>query len=76
VMVKAWDSSGNISVSSVAITVLSGTSLIRPTRASRDSTTTPVLAAQAGTAATDSSETVTVSRSQRAQRLQVTTVPQ
>ncbi|MCU1308267.1 MAG: hypothetical protein JWN45_2962 [Acidobacteriaceae bacterium] len=75
VMVKAWDSSGNISVSSVAITVLSGTSLIRPTRASRDDTTVPVLSAQAGTAATDSSA-VTVSRSQRAQRLQVTTVPQ
>ncbi|MCU1311345.1 MAG: hypothetical protein JWO20_2470 [Candidatus Angelobacter sp.] len=76
VMVKAWDSNGNISVSSVTITVLSGTSLIRPARASRDSTTIPALTAQAGTAATDSSQTVTVSRGQRAQRLQAATVPQ
>jgi hypothetical protein len=65
IMVKAWDTSGNISVSSVAITVLSGTSLIRPARASRD-TTTP-MTAQASTA-TD--VVVSSTRSQRAQRLQ------
>jgi PKD repeat protein len=65
IMVKAWDSSGNISVSSVAITVLSGTSLIRPARASRD-TTTPMTSAQASAVPT----VTLVMRSQRAQRLQ------
>jgi PKD repeat protein len=38
-MVKAWDSGGNISVSSVAVTVLSGTSLVRPARTARDAGT-------------------------------------
>jgi len=65
IMVKAWDTGGNISVSSVAITVLSGTSLIRPARASRD-TTTPMTAQ----ASTSTDVVVSSTRSQRAQRLQ------
>jgi hypothetical protein len=62
IMVKAWDSSGNISVSTANITVLSGTAIVRPTRASRDnSTLTPTSTAQpqagAATATIDSTRT-------------------
>lgn len=62
IMVKAWDSSGSISVSTVNITVLSGTAIVRPTRASRDnSTLTPTSTAQpqagAATATIDSTRT-------------------
>jgi PKD repeat protein len=54
IQVKAWDSAGNITSSSVTITVLSGTELVRPTRTARDGgTATTTTSSQSQTATTE-----------------------
>ncbi|MCU1286160.1 MAG: hypothetical protein JWO13_2510 [Acidobacteriales bacterium] len=77
IQVKAWDSSGNITSSSVVITVpTSGTALVRPLRSSRDTTAaaTTTTAATPQTADSTISTDVSISRSSRPMRLQ--TLPQ